>query len=76
MQREGPRKLNLEGLETQRWLKSTEGTQIIDEKNGISCLGIMFYCQNSQIYGQNIMTVWAKCLCASERNHLVLLDII
>ena len=39
----------------------------------MSCLGIMFYCHNSQIYGQNIITVWAKRLRASERYHLVLL---
>ena len=41
----------------QRWHKPTEGAQKINEKNGISCLGIMFYSQNSQIFGQKIIKV-------------------
>ena len=75
MQR-GPKELNFEVLEMQKWNMSTDRAQRVDEKNGVICVQYqqwLIFCISADDSKKSV-TVWSKCLSVSERSYLALLE--
>ena len=87
MQRGNAKELNLEGFEMQKWNRSKDKAQAVDEKNEVICLGIMLTTRFTVIKmskmghifvfsahdSKKSVIIWAKNLSASERSQLSLL---